>query len=318
MEKPSSQSSYTDKISSATSAIADKAITAKNVVASKLGYGEENMSSDKPSNQNQSSYTEKISSATSAIADKAVSAKNTVASKLGYGGSHEETQGVTNTTHGDHASSASPTEYGKRVAMSLTEKLAPVYGKVAGVGSAVKSKVPGTSTGSESDKGVSVKDYFAEKLRPGDEDRALSEVISETLHHKRNQEEENVVHGGEVEKDVKRVVSDAVHKRGEEEEEYERRKRIPMGKVTESEEVKRRLGSGDEETERRYEESYVNSSGKSVVNKVTDMVFGSWFTKPDENQPSQGGEHAKNSGAVEVDHEVDQPANARRLHESAN
>ncbi|RYR06705.1 hypothetical protein HN51_071641 [Arachis hypogaea] len=305
MEKPSSQSSYTDKISSATSAIADKAITAKNAVASKLGYGEkddktkcheENISSDKPSNQ--SSYTEKISSATSAIADKAVSAKNTVASKLGYGDkgdSHEETQG-------ENAAATSTTEYGKRIAQSLTDKLAPVYGKVAGVGSAVKSKVPGTSTGSENDRGVSVKDYFAEKLRPGDEDRALSEVISETLHHKRNKEEENVV-----------------HKRGEEEEEeHERRKKIPMGKVTESEEVKRRLGVGNEETE-RYEESYVNSPGKSVVDKVKDVVFGSWFTKPDENQPSEGGEQVpKNSGAVDVDQAVNQAADARRLHESCN
>ncbi|XLR66876.1 hypothetical protein S83_017548, partial [Arachis hypogaea] len=146
---------------------------------------EENISSDTPSNQ--SSYTEKISSATLAIADKAVSAKNTVASKLGYrhkGDSNEETQR-------ENAASTSTAEYGKRIAHSLTDKLAPVYGKVAGVGSAVKSKVPGTSTGSENDKGWSVKDYFAERLRPQDEDRALSKVISETLHHKRNQEEEN-------------------------------------------------------------------------------------------------------------------------------
>ena len=125
------------------------------------------------------------------------------------------------------------------------------YGKFAGVGSAVKSKVPGTGNGieKESDKGVSVKDYFAEKLRPSDEDRALSEVTSETL-HKRN--EEPVELDGEVDRDVKRVVSDAIHKQGEEE--PERAKYRPMGKVTESEEVKRRLGSGDEETERRYEE----------------------------------------------------------------
>ncbi|XP_015934198.1 low-temperature-induced 65 kDa protein-like [Arachis duranensis] len=273
---------------------------------------EENISSDTPSNQ--SSYTEKISSATLAIADKAVSAKNTVASKLGYGDkgeSHEETRGE------NAAAATSTTEYGKRIAQSLTDKLAPVYGKVAGVGSAVKSKVPGTSTGSENDKGWSVKDYFAERLRPQDEDRALSKVISETLHHKRNQEEENVVHG-EAENHVKRVVSDAVHMRGEEEgeEEHERRKKISMGKVRESEEVKRRLGSGNEETE-RYEECYVNSPGKSVVDKVKDVVFGSWFTKPDEDQPSEGGEQfSKNSGAVAMDQGVNQATDVRGLHES--
>ncbi|CAL9030633.1 unnamed protein product [Prunus brigantina] len=42
-ERPSNQSNtYTEKISSAASAIADKAISAKNVVASKLGYGGNN------------------------------------------------------------------------------------------------------------------------------------------------------------------------------------------------------------------------------------------------------------------------------------
>ena len=70
---------------------------------------------------------------------------------------------------GENASSTtmsgSPTEYGKKIALSLTEKLAPVYGKVASVGSAVKSKVPGTKR--VIDKGVSAKDYFAKKLRHG-------------------------------------------------------------------------------------------------------------------------------------------------------
>lgn len=103
--------------------------------------------------------------------------------------------------------SGSTAEYGKNIAHSLTQKLAPVYDKVAGVGSAVKSKVSGTSSRGvgtetenevkEQDKGVSVKDYLAEKLRPGEEDKALSEVISEALHKRKEEAVKNEHHGGD-------------------------------------------------------------------------------------------------------------------------
>ncbi|KAL6963505.1 hypothetical protein U1Q18_041801 [Sarracenia purpurea var. burkii] len=142
-----------------------------------------------------SGYAAKISSATSAIADKAVAAKNVVALKLGYrgnGGSGEETS--------DSKNSGSVAEYGHKIAATLTEKLAPVYEVVAGVGSSVMSKVKGTAgtPGQEEEKrgggkgrdgGVSVTEYLAEKLRPSEEDKALSEVISDAL-HKRKQEVE--------------------------------------------------------------------------------------------------------------------------------
>ncbi|CAL0333263.1 unnamed protein product [Lupinus luteus] len=301
MEKPSNESSYTDKISSATSAIADKAVTAKNAVASKLGYGEkdydketrfheDNRTGEKAPTQS-SSYTEKISSATSAIADKAVSAKNTVASKLGYGeeGDSRDNKVTTTTTkhvednrdNADNSTTNTASEYGKNIALSLTEKLAPVYGKVAGVGSAVKSKLPGTekeSVGVEQDRGVSVKDYLVDKLRPSEEDKVLSEVITESLHNKKEEPTEV--------RDVKNVISNAVHKR--EEEPGIREKYRPLGKVTESEEVKMRLGT-DEKAERRYEDIYVNSPGTGVVDKLKNVV-GSWFGgNPEENQSSQQG-----------------------------
>ncbi|CAL4942798.1 unnamed protein product [Urochloa decumbens] len=83
------------------------------------------------------------------------------------------------------------TEYGKQLAST-------VYEKVAGAGTAVAGKVqqatrsagtatPGvgaqqdtsaTAGAGGQDKGVTVTGYIAEKLRPGDEDRALSEAIS--------------------------------------------------------------------------------------------------------------------------------------------
>ncbi|KAJ1391056.1 putative low-temperature-induced 65 kDa protein [Sesbania bispinosa] len=203
---------------------------------------------------NQNSYTDIISCDESA--DKTVSPENAEASKLDYDEKGERNNKVTiheeQQKSGDASNmSGSTLEYGKNIAHSLTEKLAPVYGKVAEVGSVVKSKVYGTSTdgvGTETKIGVSVKDYLAEKLKPGEEDKALSEVISEAL-HKRKEEHEQ-------------------------------------------------LGSGDEKSEKVCEESYVNSPGKGVVDKVKGVV-GSWFAKSGENQSTQGGEDLskdKNSG----------------------
>ncbi|KAG6754511.1 hypothetical protein POTOM_042552 [Populus tomentosa] len=217
---------------------------------------------DKPSNQ--SSYTEKISSATSAISDKAKAATNVIASNLGYGERDNNTKEHTMTHEGQGQNAAKPAstvEYGKKIATTVTEKLTPVYEKVAGVGSTVMSKLHGntnasTNTSNEAesriegkDKGVSVKDYFAEKLRPGEEDRALSEVISETLN--------------------KGKTETGMWKNGS-----------PMGKVTDSEEVEKRLGCGEEENSDEITDSV------SVVDKLKGAV-GSLFVKSEESRASQ-------------------------------
>lgn len=225
---------------------------------------------------NATSYTKKLSAATSVIADKAKSAKDVVSSKLGYGEKHDAT---TNRVQGDEAHGggdgstvskpSSTVEYGKKIAAPVTDKLTPVYEKVAGAGSAVASKMSGsagtTGAGDEAektevkgkDRGVSVKDFLAEKLRPGEEDRALSVVISDAL-HKCKQEPESGP---------------------------------PMGKVTQSEEVTRRLGTEDESSDSQDRDEpvagYVNrpeigsgggggGNGKGVVDKVKGAV-GSWF-----------------------------------------
>ncbi|KHN42539.1 Low-temperature-induced 65 kDa protein [Glycine soja] len=288
---------------------------AKNTVASKLGYGNntetKTTQTTQTRNQLKNTGNEKpstISSATSAIADKAVSAKNTVASKLGFGDTATTTQQEKRT---DHA--AAPTEYGKSVAQSLREKLAPVSGKDAGVGSGVKSKVSGTQTSSvgvEQDKGVSVKDYLVDKLRPGDEDRALSEVISETLHKKELPPVEVTEEG------VRKVVSDAVHKREDDPERRMEHQRI-LGKVTESEEVKRRLGGESVVTEKKYQEMYVNSPGKGVVDKLKGVV-GTCFTNPAENQSSQDSSMNYEAGRAEVEQVNQGAAGERRQQESSN
>ncbi|KAJ1376532.1 putative low-temperature-induced 65 kDa protein [Sesbania bispinosa] len=151
---------------------------------------------------NQNSYTDIISC--DETADKTVLPENAEASKLDYDEKGDRNNKVTiheeQQKSGDASNmSGSTLEYGKNIAHSLTEKLAPVYGKVAEVGSVVKSKVYGTSTdgvGTETKNGVSVKDYLAEKLKPGEEDKALSEVISEAL-HKRKEEHEQLGSGDE-------------------------------------------------------------------------------------------------------------------------
>ncbi|KAK7391382.1 hypothetical protein VNO78_19798 [Psophocarpus tetragonolobus] len=130
-----------------------------------------------------------------ASTDAVVSPKDVMVSEIGSGEKDDiEDKVVTNEEQQKSGvpsnMSSSTAQYGKNIAHTLSEKLAPAYDKVAGVGSAVKSKVTGISTdgvGTEAKNGVSVKDYLAEKLRPGEEDKTLSKVISEALH--KNKEE---------------------------------------------------------------------------------------------------------------------------------
>lgn len=165
---------------------------------------------------------------------------------------------------GDQKPASSVTEYGKKFANTVTETLSPVYGKVVEAGSVVMSKVHGRGgngsepegVGGAPDKGVSMKAYLAEKLKPGDEDRALSEIIS-----------------------------DALHKRKEEPE--QEHKLEATGKVTESEEVARRLStekkpaadSGDV----KFDSSSNVSSGSGMVDRLRGAVS-SWFGRGGDSQ----------------------------------
>ncbi|KAF8077498.1 hypothetical protein N665_1032s0009 [Sinapis alba] len=134
---------------------------------------------DETHQPDQSSYTDKIASVTSVVADKAATAKNAVASKLGYPGEGG------NVSHERHIGAETPSSgegYGNKVASVVT----PVYEKVKETGASVMTKLPfsgGTEeTQQGQDKGVSAKEYVAEKLSPGEEDKALSEVVTEKLH----------------------------------------------------------------------------------------------------------------------------------------
>nr|XP_011470370.1 PREDICTED: low-temperature-induced 65 kDa protein isoform X5 [Fragaria vesca subsp. vesca] len=231
-----------------------------------------NTASDvKQSNQSGGTYTEKISSATSAIAGRALSAKNVVTSKLGYGSSDQvhDNRVVTPTNVQPGSTQADQQGKGKPITSTVAEKLSPVYGKVAGAGTAVMSKFKGGSTASTGrdtsteavgeagkDKRGSVKDYLVEKLSPGEEDRALSKVISEKLQ---------------------------IHKPGVKEQGGDSASAKPMGKVTESEEVRQRLGSTE-------------GNDNYVVNKIEDSVgsmLGGTNKNGDEHQSAATGENRR-------------------------
>lgn len=220
-----------------------------------------------PSSQT-SSYTDKISSSASAIADKAVAAKDAIASKFGY-----SDQNPTTKSHEPTNNSTSATDYAHKITDKVTETLAPVYEKVVDAGSSVISKVQGSVSGTGqpqvhggsdemvTDKGVSVKESLVETLRPGDEDKALSEVITHALH------------------------------RGSEEESGKKHEDKPMGTVTESYEVRRRLGTD------RHEEHDQGSGNvvaeKNMSERVMDAV-GSWFGgKGDAPQGTLGTSYGK-------------------------
>lgn len=258
-EKPSSPGSYTEKISSATSAVTDKAIAMKNVITSKLGYGTspevsnvKEMSGD--GSPRQGGYAEKISSATHAISDQARSATNVVASKIGYGPKEkqaaQESSGLTEQP-GDKPSEES-SYTGKIAAVAgiakdtVASKLG--YGKKDDVASGeTEQKIGGGSSGETTppaeqgkkvagqDKGVSMRDYLAEKLKPGEEHKALSEVISSALDNRKKEAEKPVV-------------------------------------VTQSEEVNQHLGEGSRG------QGQLSSPGRAVVDKLKGAV-GSWFGK---------------------------------------
>ncbi|CDY27078.1 BnaA02g10980D [Brassica napus] len=158
----------------------------------------------------QSTYTEKIGSATSFVTDKAIAAKNAVASKLGYAGESGKHQ----SSVGDEATPRSATGYGQKVAGTVADKLTPVYEKVKETGSTVMTKLPLSGGGSGAEekqpaegKGVLTRDYLAEKLRPGEEDKALAEVIAEKL-HLGGGEKKKTMSTKEVEVTVEKILAD--------------------------------------------------------------------------------------------------------------
>nr|XP_016501610.1 PREDICTED: low-temperature-induced 65 kDa protein-like [Nicotiana tabacum] len=104
----------------------------------------------------------------------------------------------------------------------------------------------GKSKATDNYKGVSMKKYLAEKFKPGEEDKALSEVIAGTLSKHKDKTE-----GTDQEEEAK-----------------------PTGKVKVSEEVtKQTAGPTDE-----HGIAAAEGSGKSIVGRIKG-VASSWFGK---------------------------------------
>lgn len=199
--------------------------------------------------EDQIDYGQKISDIGSAVSGKAVAAKDFVASKLGYG----------ETTQESNNNSSSPLEYGRKIALTVTEK-----------------------------------------LKPGEEDKALSEVISEAF----NKSKDEVVKVGESA--------------------FKRKQPPPKGEVTESEELTRRLGKEDKEaTEKSSVASAAASTGRSVVDMVKDTV-GSWLGKGGDPSASsqQSLDTSQGKGKVEEERQrrdnVGTKAEVRVLQDMAN
>ncbi|KAG7612716.1 CAP160 protein [Arabidopsis suecica] len=160
-----------------------------------------------------STYTEQLASATSAITNKAIAAKNVVASKLGYTG---ENGGGQSESPVKDETPRSVTAYGQKVAGTVAEKLTPVYEKVKETGSTVMTKLPLSGGGSGvketqqgEEKGATAKNYISEKLKPGEEDKALSEMIAEKLHFGGGGEKKTTA-TKEVEVTVEKIPSDQI------------------------------------------------------------------------------------------------------------
>lgn len=208
---------------------------------------------DETHQPDQSSYTDKITSVTSVVADKAAAAKNVVASKLGYSG------------EGGNVGAETPSSgegYGTKVASVVT----PVYEKVKETGANVMTKLPfsgGTEeTHQGQDKSVSAKEYVAEKLSPGEEDKALSEVVAEKLHL-----------GGDTTAEPKK------------------------GTVTQSKEVEERLGGfPDPKSEGaiKHGERYAEEGEGGMVDKLTGAVT-SWISGTTEEVTQKSTESVQDS-----------------------
>ncbi|KAL0891040.1 hypothetical protein Bca101_015023 [Brassica carinata] len=209
---------------------------------------------DETHQPDQSSYTDKIASVTAVVADKAAVAKNAVASKLGY----SEEGG--NVSHVGAETPSSGEGYGDKVASVVT----PVYEKVKETGANVMTKLPfsGAETQQGQDKGVSAKEYVAEKLTPGEEDKALSEVVAEKLHL-----------GGETTAAPKK------------------------GTVTQSKEVEERLGRfPDPKSEGaiKHGERFAEEGGGGMVDKLKGAVT-SWISGTTEEVTQKSTESVQDS-----------------------
>ncbi|XP_071728945.1 low-temperature-induced 65 kDa protein-like [Rutidosis leptorrhynchoides] len=139
-----------------------------------------------PSNKDRS-YSQKIKFATSAVTDKAAAVKGTIVSKLSSSGAKKGD--ATDKSHEGNTKPYSATDYAHVVADTLSGTLGPVYEKVARAGSSVMSKMQGSgqeeNTENVGSPRVRVKEYLVNTFKPGDDDKMLSETITNVFHRRK-------------------------------------------------------------------------------------------------------------------------------------
>lgn len=87
----------------------------------------------------------------------------------------------------------------KTLTETVTEMLAPAYAMVSEARQKIASKIQSPGSGYELgaqqmwDKGISVKEYLMHKLEPGEEDRALCQVITDAVSPREAQGEAGIV-----------------------------------------------------------------------------------------------------------------------------
>ncbi|XP_038706358.1 putative pentatricopeptide repeat-containing protein At3g15130 [Tripterygium wilfordii] len=122
-----------------------------------------------------------------------------------------EKQSTPNKTTAETVTNDKPSSPTKTIAETLSEKLAPAYATISGATHAITNRIQGlsvsasppaakptlaasapattehvSSAGEEIwDKGVSMKEYIMHKFEPGEDERALSQVISEAMSPKK-------------------------------------------------------------------------------------------------------------------------------------
>ncbi|CAN1180651.1 hypothetical protein LINPERPRIM_LOCUS12824 [Linum perenne] len=293
-DQSQNQSSY---ISSATSAISGTAASAKNVVASKLGYGAGNSETNEGQIRNlpdsghkndavdhnldsprkQSSYTKQISSA-------AISAKNAVAAKLGYGGEGDKNSDQTpihnQADAGDshqHPHSTADQPIQNQSSSSAKNAVASKLGHTGGDDNKSKSTEQDFNSDNPS-SGIhnSAPDSPRNQTSYTDKISSATSALAGTAISAKNAVASKLGYGGESNK------PDSV----------EEQPKKPMGVVTESAEVKKRLGTDgrrdDEDME--VEDSSVSVPATSgVVGKMFKGAVESWFGKGDSGGNDDGG-----------------------------
>ncbi|KAL8543965.1 hypothetical protein ACS0TY_004494 [Phlomoides rotata] len=191
------------KISLATSAVTGTAVSAKNAVASKLGYGDTGVAAvDGGGGESDKGAHRPGDNSPSNYQSKAVDSTNQGGKEASDPEFNPDAIPLSKNPKTLDPARPEPTPRGT-IAGKISSATSAVGGTAVSAKNAVASKLgygdSGVAAvdggGGESDKGGSVKESWSEKLKPGEEDRALSEAFTDAIHKRKgnkSEEEEEI------------------------------------------------------------------------------------------------------------------------------